>query len=61
MCVFVSICVFISDFPECEAKEFTCDSKLCLDENLQCDGKPDCTLGEDERNCGKIVDTLLFL
>ena len=46
-------CTVILDFPECGAAKFTCDSKMCIDMHMRCDGKPDCSLGEDEKACSK--------
>ena len=43
----------ISVFPACAEKEFTCETKRCINIDLRCDGKLDCLNGEDEIGCSK--------
>ena len=38
---------------ECEAGQFQCYNRRCIDGLKQCDGNRDCNEGEDEINCRK--------
>ncbi|KAK9737087.1 Laminin EGF domain [Popillia japonica] len=43
----------MSIITQCDEHHFTCDDGSCIDIRRQCDGRPDCSFGEDEINCGK--------
>lgn len=38
-------------FDKCKPTQFNCDSGECIAKRFVCDGTPDCSNGEDERNC----------
>lgn len=41
-----------SKFVECTSWDsFICDTGVCIDESLRCNGHPDCGGGEDELDC----------
>jgi len=37
----------------CAYYEFQCRDGSCIDERQKCDGRPDCSDGFDELECGK--------
>ena len=40
----------------CDVDEFYCPSdKSCISESWLCDGSQDCSMAEDEKNCGKVT------
>lgn len=39
--------------PPCSSGEYQCSSNSeCIPDSFVCDCKPDCSLGEDEKDCG---------
>jgi len=47
---------------ECEESgKIPCDSNICIENNLRCDGVPDCSDGKDETNCCKIFEYMYKL
>ena len=46
----------ISDAMGCSKAEFTCDNGKCIPKSYVCDGKNDCSKGEDEKGC-YVLDT----
>ena len=38
-------------FSACRDDEYTCTDGKCIDATRACDGSPDCTDGDDEKNC----------
>lgn len=41
---------------DCGAEEFQCHDGLCLSIDKRCNGKLECSTGEDEANCNIPVD-----
>lgn len=51
--------VFLAVFPNCTTEEWQCENRQCIRSNQHCDLIQDCIDGSDERNCGKIVLSML--
>lgn len=39
----------------CSGNKFACNTGRCIERKYVCDGFPDCSSGEDEKNCPKTI------